>query len=114
VIFFALWQIALTGYTYVAAGHAAREGARQLAVDDSDTGNDPPYRKAAMADLPKTWQHGAEIKKDGSVTVSVKLKVPLLIPGLRTPWEVGSTADTSVEDSPLPGRQTSVATEGHA
>ena len=53
VVFFALWQIALTGYTYVAAGHAAREGARQLAVDDSDSGKDPPYRKAAMADLPQ-------------------------------------------------------------
>src|SRR3954470_8435735 len=106
VIFFALWQIALTGYTYVAAGHAAREGARQLAVDDSDSGKNPPFRKAAMADLPKTWQHGAVIEKEGTVTVSVKLKVPLLIPGLRTPWEISTTADTSVEDSPLPGRQT--------
>jgi len=114
VIFFALWQIALTGYTYVAAGHAAREGARQLAVDDSDSGKDPPYRKAAEADLPATWRQGAVIEKRGEVTVSVELKVPLLIPGLRTPWEVGTTADTSVEDSPLPGRQTSLPTEAHA
>ena len=35
-----LWQIALTGYTYVAAGHAAREGARELAVDPTDGGKD--------------------------------------------------------------------------
>src|SRR3954449_211548 len=96
VVFFALWQIALTGYTYVAAGHAAREGARQLAVDASDTGKDPayrkaaggaprraaagvhpdrapPYRKAAEADLPETWRHGAVIEKRGDVTVSVHL-----------------------------------------
>jgi hypothetical protein len=46
--------------------------------------------------------------------VSVKLKVPLLIPGLRTPWEISSTADTSVEDEALPGRQTSIARGGHA
>ena len=36
IIFFGLWQMALTGFTYVVAGHAAREGARQLAVDASD------------------------------------------------------------------------------
>ena len=33
VVFFALWQIALTGLTYVFAGHAANAGARELAVD---------------------------------------------------------------------------------
>ena len=35
VIFFGLWQMALTGFTYVIAGHAAREGARELATDSS-------------------------------------------------------------------------------
>ena len=39
VIFLALWQIALTGYTYVAAGHAARDGARELATN-SDLAQD--------------------------------------------------------------------------
>jgi pilus assembly protein CpaE len=42
VVIFGLWQIAITGYTYVVAGHAAREGARQLAVLPSDSGDNPP------------------------------------------------------------------------
>ena len=29
---FLLWQIGLIGYTYMLAGHAAREGARELAI----------------------------------------------------------------------------------
>src|SRR6201999_3062988 len=63
IVIFGLWQIAITGYTYVVAGHAAREGARQLAVLPSDSGNNPPYRKAAREDLPEGWRHGAEITK---------------------------------------------------
>ena len=31
-----LWQLGLIGYTYVIAGHAAREGARMLAVNPTD------------------------------------------------------------------------------
>jgi pilus assembly protein CpaE len=107
VIVLSLWQISLVGYTFVTAGHAAREGARQLAVDSSDSGNNPPYRKAASKDLPGAWRKHAEISKRGSVTVSVRLRVPALVPGINTPLEIGTTADTSVEDEALPSRQTS-------
>ncbi|HET6547450.1 MAG TPA: TadE/TadG family type IV pilus assembly protein [Solirubrobacter sp.] len=99
VIFFGLWQIAITGFTYVLAGHAAREGARELAVDADG------YREAARQDLPSGWRHGAQIEKRGDVTVSVRLKVPVLIPTFRSPIEIGTTADTSVESEPLPDRQ---------
>ena len=85
IIFFGLWQMALTGFTYVVAGHAAREGARQLAVDSSDTGKMPPYREAARKDLPGGWREHAKIEKRGDVTVSVRLKVPVLIPAFRSP-----------------------------
>jgi hypothetical protein len=105
VIIIALWQIALIGVTYTLAGHAANEGARQLAVDSSDTGKNPPYRKAAREDLPKAWRGDAEIHKRGDVTVSVRLKVPFLIPALKLPIDIGTTADTSVEDEPVPDRQ---------
>jgi pilus assembly protein CpaE len=105
VVIFGLWQIAITGYTYVVAGHAAREGARQLAVLPSDSGDNPPYRKAAREDLPKGWRHGAEITKPTDVTVKVSLKVPVLIPAFRAPIHITTTADTSVEDEPLPDRQ---------
>jgi pilus assembly protein CpaE len=98
VVVFGLWQIALTGFTYVVAGHAAREGARALAVSDT-------YRDAAREDLPKGWRHGAEITKPTDVTVKVSLKVPVLIPAFKAPLHIATSADTSVEDEPLPDRQ---------
>jgi pilus assembly protein CpaE len=110
VVVFGLWQIAITGYTYVVAGHAAREGARQLAVLPSDSGKNPPYRKAAQEDLPKGWRHGAEITKPTDVTVKVSLKVPVLIPAFRAPIHITTTADTSVEDEPVPDRQKATPT----
>ncbi len=100
-IILGLWQMTLTGLTFVNAGHAAREGARELAVDSSPNA----YRDAAREDLPKAWRKGAEIEKRGEVTVSVRIRVPLLIPGVNTPLKVGTTADTSVEDAPVPSRQ---------
>ena len=75
VVFFALWQIALTGYTYVAAGHAAREGARELAVDPSDTGDGPAVPQGAPRTTSRALAQGrARSSKDGDVTVSVKLQ----------------------------------------
>ena len=49
VVFFALWQIALTGFTYTLAGHAANEGARQLAIDSDRHGQEtrPTARRRA-------------------------------------------------------------------
>jgi pilus assembly protein CpaE len=102
----ALWQIGLIGFTYVIAGHAAREGARELAVDPSEQPEDmPPYREAARDDLPGPWREHAHIVKDGDVTVKVTLRVPLVLPGVDAPWRVESQADTSVEGEPLPPRQ---------
>jgi pilus assembly protein CpaE len=124
----ALWQIALTGYTYVAAGHAAREGARKLAVLETDPATDakwqnaskqdpddePAYRKVAREDIPKAWQNHSDIRLRGDVTVSVRLRVPLLIPGIRTPLTIGSTADTVLEDGELSDRQeTTPHSNGH-
>jgi pilus assembly protein CpaE len=112
-----LWQIALTGYTYVAAGHAAREGARQLAVlstslktderwQERRKGDDEPaYRQVARQDLPPSWREHADIRLRGDATVSVHLRVPLIIPGVHTPLTIGSTADTVLEDGDLTDRQ---------
>ena len=46
-----------------------------------------------------------EITKPTSVTVQVSLKIPVLIPRLHSPISITTTADTSVEDEPLPSRQ---------
>ena len=108
VIVLALWQVGLLGYTYLLAGHAAREGARELAVNTTDLPKDHPYRDAAQRDLPKAWRKDAkiEIDEDDPVTVNVKLVVPAVLPGLRSPFKVSDHASTSVEDDPLPPSQT--------
>jgi pilus assembly protein CpaE len=110
-----LWQIAITGYTYVAAGHAAREGARELATDPTDPADEKtmskkerdkqPYRVAARNDLQHAWRGSSEVELRGKVTVSVRLSVPVLIPGIKSPLRIGTTADTVLEDGDLTDRQ---------
>jgi pilus assembly protein CpaE len=110
-----LWQIALTGYTFVAAGHAAREGARELATDPTDAKKDAKlsdadrkkehYNVAARQDLTGAWRKHAEIQLRGDVTVSVRLRVPIVVPGLGSPLSIGSTADAVLEDGDLSDRQ---------
>lgn len=105
VVILGIWQIGLVGYTYTLAGHAAREGARELATDPTDTRKDKPYAKVARADLPKPWRGGAKVRKVRDVTVAVDLAVPIVLPGLRSPFRIKSEAATSVEDEELPDSQ---------
>ena len=91
VILFGMWQIGLVGYTYMLAGHAAREGARELATDPTDDVKKPASTRTsgrAREDLPKAWRKGADVtlpgkKDDVRVRVRVKLDVPVVIPGSR-------------------------------
>ena len=118
-----LWQIALTGYTYVAAGHAAREGARELATDPTDAGRRQEHVRLRSGPRSRTTRprtrtssaRGAEhsaIELRGDVTVSVRLRVPLIIPGIKSPLTIGSTADTVLEDGELTDRQDTTPLKG--
>jgi pilus assembly protein CpaE len=101
-----LWQLGLVGYTYVLAGHAAREGARELATDPTNEKHDKPFRRVALEDLPKAWRGGSEIELGtDDVTVSVRLAVPIVLPGLKSPFRIGSEAATPVESEDLPPSQ---------
>ncbi len=111
-----LWQIALVGATFVFAGHAARAGARALAV-----GDDVP--SAVEAGLPGAWQNDVEAVKpvtqqtcdgkapastseiDGCVTVSIH--TPLLVPGLLDHIlpSIQTSAGTVIEEAALPSEQ---------
>lgn len=111
-----LWQIVLVGLTFVFAGHAARAGARALAVGDN-------VQQAVVAGLPGAWQNQLTSIKpveqqtcngtgsstaneiDGCVTVSVD--TPLLIPGLFDHWlpSIQTSAGTVIEESALPSEQ---------
>ncbi|MGH2662095.1 MAG: AAA family ATPase [Actinomycetota bacterium] len=89
-----LWQIVLTGYTFVLAGHAAREGARELAVD----GN---VSAAVRADLPAGWLEGMKVDREEEAVV-VSLSVPALAPGVETPFRITVRAGTVVEERGMP------------
>lgn len=99
-----VWQIVLVATTFVFAGHAARVGARALAVGS-------PVASAAEKDLPSGWQHGAKVSKSaeqqGSQSVDVSLPVPVLIPGLLDVGAIHSSARTVIEDQLLGGEQQS-------
>jgi pilus assembly protein CpaE len=81
-----LWQIALVGYTFVLADHAAREGARALAVDE-------PAREAAMADVPGAWEDATRLSL-GDERVEVAMEVPLIVPGISTPFALRASEGT--------------------
>jgi pilus assembly protein CpaE len=107
----ALWQLGMVGYTYVLAGHAAQEGARMLAVNPTGgEHDDDAYKKIrtrAMGEVPRAWQGGAEVEVPENLsTVAVRLKVPVVLPGLKSPFTIGSRAATAIEDESLPPSQT--------
>jgi pilus assembly protein CpaE len=114
VVVLALWQMGMVGYTYLLAGHAAREGARELATNPSDTGqvDRRGYVKMARQDLPGAWRTGSVVRKQQAVTVKVTLKVPIVMPGLDGPFAISSEAATSVEDEPLPDSQRATPVPG--
>jgi pilus assembly protein CpaE len=90
-----LWQVGLLGYTFVLAGHSAREGARALATGEDEA-------RAVRADVPGAWKDGLRCEV-GDARVKVSLAVPALVPGLTTPVRVPASAGTTIEDGPTGG-----------
>jgi pilus assembly protein CpaE len=94
ILFLALaaWQMVLAGYTYVLAGHAAREGARELAVGaDAEA--------AALSDLPGSWKDAADVS-EGADWVEVEIAMPMVLPGVDGPIHIAVKAGTVVESAP--------------
>ncbi|HWC11320.1 MAG TPA: AAA family ATPase [Acidimicrobiales bacterium] len=87
-----LWQVVVTGYTYVLAGHAAREGARRLAV--GEVGAVVP---TVSGDLPSPWRDGMRVAV-GDYRVEVTLRVPAVVPGYDTRFSMSASAGTVRED----------------
>ncbi|MFD5750218.1 TadE family protein [Streptomyces sp. NPDC127033] len=85
LLFVALWQCALLGFTYILAGNAADVGAR-VGTTATQGVQDKECARAAKEDLPSGWSgdagfdcHGGE---PGLYRAKVTLKVPVLVPGL--------------------------------
>jgi pilus assembly protein CpaE len=89
MLFAAIWQSVLFGYTVVLAGHAANEGARRLAVHQD-------FRGKAVEDLPAAWRDDARVSRSGN-SVVVRLTVPVFMPGLNGPLHITSSSGTVVE-----------------
>ncbi|MFF8591144.1 TadE/TadG family type IV pilus assembly protein [Streptomyces sp. NPDC015220] len=90
-----LWQCVLLGYTYTLAGNAADEAVRAGTAATGDFQG--ACRQAGLKDLPSAWQDDAAItcggKGSGYITADVRLKVPVLLPGLiGFPVPVGASA----------------------
>jgi pilus assembly protein CpaE len=82
-----VWQLALTGVTYVWTGYAASSAARQVALGRSFTEVD----SAATDRFPDAMEDQVEVVvgTPSPSSVRVTAHVPLVMPGvLRTPWDV--------------------------
>jgi len=93
-----VWQMVLVGYTYVLSGHAAREASRVMAVGSDDK----KIKDAAEEDVKGAWRHGMKVtvrRDDDEVTV--RLKVPAIIPGGPDTFSISATEGTVIEDKPL-------------
>ncbi|MBO0918333.1 TadE family protein [Streptomyces laculatispora] len=79
----ALWQCTLIGYTYSLASNAADEGAR--AGTAAQVYQQWACKRAAREDLPQAWQGASKTHcrlDRGLYKAEVKLRVPVLVPGV--------------------------------
>jgi pilus assembly protein CpaE len=79
------WQLLLAGQASWLAGNAARVAARAAAV-----GEDP--RAAARGSLPSYLREDLEVNQVGGGHVRVRIHVPLVPGGLRSPLRVRAVA----------------------
>ncbi|MFF4853879.1 TadE family protein [Streptomyces rubiginosohelvolus] len=84
LIMLVLWECALIGYTFSLAGNAADVGARKGSGAEFAPGL--ACREGALKDLPDAWSKNAVVTCGGTnnrlYEATVKLKVPVLVPGL--------------------------------
>lgn len=78
------WELVLAGHTAWVAAHAARAGARAVAVG---RGPGPAARSVV--------RHGVAVKELGGGRVRVWVPVPLLLPGWHSGVRVSATAGLS-------------------
>jgi len=82
-----VWQMCLVGIVLTSAQNAARTGARVLSRSSSP----PAAERAAEHALRGSFRDGSQITAAGE-TVRVKVKVPLIVPGLNLPLTLVESA----------------------
>lgn len=82
-----VWQMCLVGIVLTSAQNSARTGARVLSRSSSP----PAAERAAHRALRASFRDGSQITAAGQ-TVRVKVKVPLIVPGLNLPLTLVESA----------------------
>lgn len=85
-----VWQLALAGHTAWLAANAARVAARAELV-----GEDP--RAAARSALPAGLERGLEVERTQSGATRVRVPIPIVHHGWRSPVMVSSTASLEAQ-----------------
>ncbi|MFD7746420.1 TadE family protein [Streptomyces sp. NPDC059698] len=102
LIMLVLWECALIGYTFSLAGNAADVGARK--GSGAEFGSWAACQEGAKKDLPDAWAENADVscRPGGSLyEATVKLKVPVLVPGLfDLDAEIEGEAGSPMEEQP--------------
>jgi hypothetical protein len=84
-----VWQLMLFGSVMTSAQNAARTGSRAASLHSDGT-------KAAYNSLRPAFRDHADVTTSPDGSVSVKVKVPLLVPGIPLPVSI-------VEHASIPG-----------
>lgn len=85
-----VWQLVLFGTVMTSAQNAARTGSRAASLHSDGT-------KAAYNALRPAFRDHADVSTAPDGTVKVKVRVPLLVPGIPLPLSV--TEDASIPDT---------------
>lgn len=107
-VLLSVWQFILAGYTVMLANHAAAEGARVLAVHGEDH---DAIARAARSDLHGHWRREITVEVDGD-TVQASIPVPILMPGVTSPWRIDTSAGAVREPSAMTATDVFDVTEG--
>lgn len=96
VIIALAFQLTLVGLSFIFAGHAASEAARQLAV-----GTPAAVVQAHAADrIPDAWSRSLRLSHGGGGaqrTVEAEVRVPMIVPGIRPDVRVSSRSGYALE-----------------
>lgn len=95
-VLLAAWQFILAGYTVVLANRAADDGARFLAIEGRDQ---DAIEDAAAANLHGHWRRYLEVEpvERDDREVEVTIPVPMLMPGMRSPWTITTSTGAVIE-----------------
>lgn len=100
LLILATWQIVLVGYTFVLASQSAREASRAVAVGEEG-------EPVAREEVSGAWRDGLRYDdfdgdENDEAHAEVSLAVPILMPGLETPFRVTVDESTVIEGESLP------------